>query len=196
MSNTVLQLKHSTITGNTPISLANGELAINTFDGKLFYSKPSGVIESIVTYPGPSGLNGEIQFNDSGVLGASANLSFNKTTNTLSVPAVAVNTHAKIESTTITTSTLSQVVVDSFSASSYRSAKYLMQVTSGSAYQMIELSLIHNGTTVYMAQYGDVRTGASLGTFDAEIDSGNLNILFTPDNAVTTVKAYSLTMAA
>lgn len=196
MTKTVLQLKHSTVTGNTPSSLANGEVAINTFDGKLFYSKPNGTIESIVTYPGPSGLNGEIQFNDNGILGATANLKFDKSTNTFSTPAVSVNTHAKIESTTITTSTTNQIVVDSFSVSSYRSAKYLMQVTSGSSYQMIELSLIHNGTTVYMAQYGDVRTGSSLGTFDAEINSGSLNILFTPENAITTVKAYSLTMAA
>lgn len=196
MANTVLQLKHSTITGNSPTSLANGEVAINTVDGKLFYSKPDGTIQAIVTYPGPSGLNGELQFNDNGTLGASANLSFDKATNTLSVPAIAVNTHAKIESTTITTSSVSQVVVDSISATTYRSAKYLMQITSGSAYQMIELSLIHNGTTVYLAQYGDVRTGASLGNFDAEINSGNLNILFTPENAITTVKAYSISMAA
>lgn len=196
MSNTVFQLKHSTVTGNTPTALANGEVAINTVDGKLFYSKPNGTIETIVTYPGPSGLNGELQFNDNGTLGASSNLKFDKATNTLSVPSVAINTYAKIESTTITTSNTNQIVVDSFSASSYRSAKYLMQITSGSSYQMIELSLIHNGTTVFLAQYGDVRTGASLGIFDAEINAGNLNILFTPDNAVTTVKAYSLTMAA
>lgn len=196
MSNTILQLKHSTVTGNTPSSLANGELAINTFDGKLFYSKPNGSIGTIITYPGPSGLNGEIQFNDNGILGASANLSFNKSTNTLSIPAVKVNTSATIESTSVTTSTTNQVVIDSFSATTYRSAKYLMQITSGSSYQMIELSLIHNGTTVYLAQYGDVRTGASLGTFDAEINAGNLNVLFTPDNAITTVKAYSITMAA
>lgn len=196
MSNTVFQLKHSTVTGNTPSALANGEVAINTVDGKLFYSKPDGTIKTIVTYPGPSGLNGEIQFNDNGTLGASGNLSFNKTTNTLSVPVVSVNTHAEIKSTAITTINTDQIVVHSFSATSYRSAKYLMQITSGSAYQMIELSLIHNGTTVYMAQYGDVRTGSSLGNFDAEIVSGDLNVLFTPVNAVTTVKAYSLSMAA
>ena len=196
MSNTVLQLKHSTATGNTPSSLANGEIAINTVDGKIFYSQPNGTIKAIVTYPGPSGLNGEVQFNDNGILGASANLSFDKTTNTLSIPAVKVNAHAIVETTSITTSTTSQVVIDSFSATTYRSAKYYMQITSGSAYQMIELSLVHNGTTVYLAQYGDVRTGASLGTFDAEIISGTLNILYTPDNAITTIKAYSTIMAA
>lgn len=196
MSNTVLQLKHSTVTGNTPSVLANGEIAINTVDGKLFYSHPDGTIKTIVTYPGPSGLNGEVQFNDNGILGATANLSFNKSTNTLSVPAVKVNSHAIVETTSITTSNTDQIVVDSFSATIYRSAKYYAQITSGSSYQMIELSLIHNGTTVYLAQYGDVRTGSSLGTFDAEIDAGNLNILYTPENAVTTIKVYSVAMAA
>lgn len=194
MSNTVLQLKHSTVTGNTPSSLANGELAINTVDGKIFYSQPNGTIKEIVTYPGPSGLNGEIQFNDNGTLGASANLSFNKSTSTLSVPVVKVNSHAILETTSVTTSNTDQIVVDSFSATTYRSAKYYAQITSGSSYQMIELSLIHNGTTVYLAQYGDIKTGSSLGTFDAEISAGNLNILYTPTNAVTTVKLYSVIM--
>lgn len=84
MSNTVIQLKHSTETGNVPSGLVNGEIAINTFDGKLFYRDPSGVTQSIQNFPGPSGLDGEIQFNDSGDLGASSNLTFNKTTGNLS----------------------------------------------------------------------------------------------------------------
>ena len=62
-------------------------------------------------------------------------------------------------------------------------------MTSGSAYHMIELSLIHDGTTVYLAQYAEVKTGASLGTFDASITTGTLSVLFTPTNAVTVVKS-------
>ena len=30
MANTIIQLKHSTVTGNTPVSLANGEISINS----------------------------------------------------------------------------------------------------------------------------------------------------------------------
>ena len=60
-------------------------------------------------------------------------------------------------------------------------------MTSGTAYHMIELSLIHDGATVYLSQYGEVKTGASLGTFDASISAGNLNLLFTPTNATTNV---------
>ena len=70
MANTVIQLKHSTLTGNVPSSLANGEISINNRDGKFFYSTPAGVVVTHYPYPGPAGLNGEIQFNDSGVLGS------------------------------------------------------------------------------------------------------------------------------
>ena len=84
MANTVIQLKHSTTSGNTPASLSNGELAINNFDGKLFYRDPSGTIQTIQRFTGPAGLNQEVQFNDSGTLGANASLTFNKTTGLLS----------------------------------------------------------------------------------------------------------------
>jgi len=83
MSNTVIQLKFSTTSGNTPPELANGEIAINTEDGKFFYKSASGDIKSIQNFPGPSGLDGEIQFNDSGDLGSSANLTFDKANNQL-----------------------------------------------------------------------------------------------------------------
>lgn len=93
MANTVIQLKHSTSSGNTPVSLANGELALNNFDGKLFYRDPGGTIQTIQRFTGPAGLNQEVQFNDSGVLGASANLSFNKTTGLLSAQTVKTNSY-------------------------------------------------------------------------------------------------------
>jgi hypothetical protein len=48
IANTTIQIKKSTVSGNTPSSLANGEIAINTADGKLFYRTPSGSIGSIV----------------------------------------------------------------------------------------------------------------------------------------------------
>jgi hypothetical protein len=92
---------------------------------------------------------------------------------------------------TFTTSSTSQVAFDTFAAASFRSAKYLVQMTSGSAYHMIELSVIHDDTTVYLAQYGEVKSGASLGTFDASITTGTLSMFITPANAVTVVKAIA-----
>jgi hypothetical protein len=47
LANTVIQLKRSGTTGNTPSSLNYGEVALNYYDGKLFYKNPSNVISYI-----------------------------------------------------------------------------------------------------------------------------------------------------
>lgn len=47
MANTVIALKKSAIPGSTPSSLANGELAINFADGKLFYKAANGSITEL-----------------------------------------------------------------------------------------------------------------------------------------------------
>lgn len=96
--------------------------------------------------------------------------------------------HSDLSSNSVTTSSVSQVSVDSFPSATYRSAKYYVQMTSGSEYHVIEISLLHDGTDVNLVQYGEIRTGASLGTFDASISTGTLNLLFTPTNATTTIK--------
>ena len=104
------------------------------------------------------------------------------------------NTDTVVRTTSTTTSSTSQITLDSFLTATYRSAKYLVQMTSGSSYHMLELSLIHDGTTVYLTQYGEVKTGSSLGTFDATISTGTLSVLFTPVNSVTTAKVLTTTI--
>ena len=99
-----------------------------------------------------------------------------------------------LTSNTYTTSSTSEVSVDAFSASTYRSAKYFVQMTSSTSYHVIELILTHDGTTVYIAQYGEIYSGSSLGTFNATITGGILNLLFTPANSVTTVKLTRTTL--
>jgi hypothetical protein len=91
-------------------------------------------------------------------------------------------------SNTFTTASTSQVAVDSFSATTYRSAKYQVQVTSGTDYHVIELLVVHNGTTTFLAQYGEIFTTSSLGTFDTDISGGNVRLLFTGVNSVSVIK--------
>ena len=97
-------------------------------------------------------------------------------------------------SNTYTTSSTAQVAVDSFSSTTYRSAKYIVQLTSSTSYHVIELLVVHNGTTPSLVQYAEAFTGSSLGTFDASITTGVLNLLCTPTNAVTTVRVLRDTM--
>lgn len=88
-----------------------------------------------------------------------------------------------------TTATTANQIVDSSSIATYRSVTYTIQVTSGSAYQSSQVTIIHDGTNVYMSEYGTVQTGAALATFDADISSGNLRLLVTPVNSSTVVTA-------
>jgi hypothetical protein len=101
---------------------------------------------------------------------------------------VTVNTHSVYEATAVTTGNTAQFTLDSFSTTAFRSAKYLVQVTSGSSYELLEMTLIHDGTTVYLSQYGNIKTGATLAVFDASISAGTLSVVATPNNAITTFK--------
>lgn len=47
IANTTIRIKKSLVSGITPSSLANGEIAINQADGKIFYATPSGSISYI-----------------------------------------------------------------------------------------------------------------------------------------------------
>jgi len=83
MANTIIKLKNSGAIGNVPTILYPGELAINYGDGKLYYGNSTNSAVPFNTTFQPVGLDQEIQFNDLGSFGASANLKFNKTTKTL-----------------------------------------------------------------------------------------------------------------
>jgi hypothetical protein len=196
MANTEIRIKHSVTSGNTPSVLANGEIAINSADGKLFYSTPAGQIQSIEKFLGPAGLNTEIQFNDNGVLGASSNLSFNKTTGELVANSVKSNSHYDIKnevrqaSATLITTNTAPSVLTSFSTSSYATGKIVIQATSGSNRQATELLITHDGTTAYAVEYAIIKTNASLFTVDVDIVSTNVRLLVTSATSnSTTYKA-------
>lgn len=87
-----------------------------------------------------------------------------------------------------TSATTANQVLFTSTAASYRTTKYLVSITSGSAYQATEITLMHDGTNVYKTEYGTVYSGAVLATFDADINSGSVRLLTTPVNAVTAYK--------
>ena len=96
-------------------------------------------------------------------------------------------------STSFSATTANQVA-DTFPAQSYRTAKYLVQMTSGSNFHATEVLLIHDGTTVYMTEFGTIFSNASLGTIDGDINSGSVRLLVTPANVSTQVKIQRLTV--
>lgn len=82
---TPIQLYYSTTASAAPSSgnLANGELAINITDGKLYYKDNGGTVRVLAGTGGTgvvAGSNTQVQFNNNGVFGASSGLTFDGTT--------------------------------------------------------------------------------------------------------------------
>jgi len=98
-----------------------------------------------------------------------------------------------IESNSATTTTTSQTSIDSFSASEYRSAKYQVQITRGSSYQVTEISVVHDGSDSYGTEYATIKTGSSLASFSTDISEGNVRLLATPSSSSSTVFKFTKT---
>lgn len=95
-------------------------------------------------------------------------LKFNPSTGLLfatkaSTTDVTLNSNANL--TSVAPSSLSvntATAIDTWSTSTYRSAKYLVQLAQGSKYQVSEVLVTHNGTTAYLTEYAVVESdGAS-----------------------------------
>ena len=82
-----------------------------------------------------------------------------------------------VAQTTLATTT--QTSVDSFAVATYRSAKYIVQITQGTSYQVSEILVIHNGTSAFMTEYGVLTTGSTLATISADVNTGNARLLVT-----------------
>lgn len=94
-----------------------------------------------------------------------------------------------VSSATLTTNTTTaNQVVDSNLISNVRTVKYLVQVTSNNAYQSSEILVIHDGSNVYLNEFGSITTSSTLAYFDADISATELRLLVTPVNANTTIK--------
>jgi hypothetical protein len=74
--------------------------------------------------------------------------------------------------------------LDSVSASTYRVAKYNVQVVdaTGGNYEIFEANVVHDGSTAYVSTFGNVGTSTGLITVSADIDSGNLRLRGTINN--------------
>lgn len=89
--------------------------------------------------------------------------------------------------TSTTLATTSQSTIATHDASTYRTVKYLVQCTQATDYHATEINLIHDGTTVYITEYGTIFDNAVLGTFDATLSGGNILLQMAPGSATSMV---------
>jgi len=89
----------------------------------------------------------------------------------------------------ITTSAVQNL--DTFSTSTYRTARYTVQVVDGTKVHITEMTVFHDNTVVYKNEYGISTNTGELGSFDATLSAGTITLTFTPNYtpAAMTIKA-------
>jgi hypothetical protein len=90
-------------------------------------------------------------------------------------------THITNADGTVSLTGSSAGVVDSFTASTYRSAKYSVSMwdSTNSRAGIQDFYVTHDGSSAYITATGITSTGADMATFTADIDSGNVRVLAT-----------------
>jgi hypothetical protein len=105
-------------------------------------------------------------------------------------------TDALLGTATTSISTTSATVVDTWSATTYNSAKYIVQMKNGNDIEVLEVLVTVDGNNnVYLTEYADVQSNTQLGTTDADYSAGNVRLLVTSTNG-TTVKVHKALIEA
>jgi hypothetical protein len=87
------------------------------------------------------------------------------------------------------TAAATATTIDTWSAITYSSAKYIVQMKKGTDIEVIELLVTIDGSNnVYLTEYADVVSNAELGTTNAVYSAGNVLLQVTGASADTSVK--------
>jgi hypothetical protein len=91
-----------------------------------------------------------------------------------------------------------EVIVDSWGSSAYRSAKYMVQIENTDNVNQVQVSevlLIHNGSATFITEYGTVKTSTDVGTIDSDINSGIVRLKVTPNYTNSKIKVTRLSIS-
>jgi hypothetical protein len=88
--------------------------------------------------------------------------------------------------------------LDTFSTSTYRTARYTIQVVDGTKVHITEMTVFHDNTVVYKNEYGISTNTGELGTFDATLAAGTITLTFVPNYtpSAMTIKANRTAITA
>jgi hypothetical protein len=170
------------VTAGTGISISgdavtnDGVLSITGTANQITASASTGAI----TLSGPQDLHSAATPTFAGVNAGSGNV----TAGSITLTDALLGTAAATASTSAT-------VIDSWSTSTYSSAKYIVQMKKGSDIEVIEVLVTVDGSNnVYLTEYADVISNAVLGTTDADYSGGNVRLLVTGAASDTVVKVH------
>ena len=105
---------------------------------------------------------------------------------------------ANISFGTATTTSSSAANMDTFTAATYRSAKYQVSIvdSTNTRFGIYEVFVTHDGSSAYINAQGISDTSLDLATFTADIDSGSVRVRVVPISDASTVFKFVRTVFA
>ena len=177
----------TTVTANTSavidgVTITDNEISSNSSNANLYLTgNGTGSVRiSGFVFPTTDGSSGQFIKTD-----GAGTLSF--------ATAGATLNYSDIADATTTIASSSQSVLNTFSASSYRSAKYFISWSDAenTKYEVVEANVTHDGTNAFISTFGSTTnaepdgssTTTMMPTWAADIDSGNVRVLVTNPTA-------------
>ena len=128
---------------------------------------------------------------------SNADVDFNSVTATTSVDTPIVTFANSASSSGGATIGTSLATVDTFSASTYSSAKYLVQLKNGTDIHVLEVLVTVDGNNnVYVTEYAEMISNVSLGTVTADYSGGDVRLRATATSASTAIKVHKTLIEA
>jgi len=88
-----------------------------------------------------------------------------------------------------------KVNLDAFDASIYRTTRYVVQAFDSGNVHISEMTVFHNGTQVFLNEYGISYNDLPLGEFNAELNGSLITLTFTPFGASNmTIKVVTMSI--
>lgn len=193
------------LVSQSDIGTSPNEIPLNQYLGNLAYQDA----ESIA---GPVGIGGNLTLN-AGTANSVAYLNGSKVLTTgsaltfdgsnLGIANSSPLARLQVEELGIDTTTSTAGIGDagltiySVAAANFRTIEVMIQITQGSNYHSTKMFILHNSTDVWFNQTNVLHTGSELGTFNVDISSGNVRVLYYPTSTATasTIKVGAIMMA-
>ena len=178
------------LAGNTA-NFTGNVTALGVLTNNYYYANGSPV-----DFQQAAGSNTQLQYNNNNDFGASANLTFNSTTNVLGVigdanvsNAVIIGNTTVTSNTVTTNSTTANQTIASISVSGITGVEYLVKGIDsvGSKYSVATVQAVTDGTNVDYSTYGTVNLGGFTGSLAVGISGGFLRLQVTPASTNSTV---------
>jgi hypothetical protein len=109
----------------------------------------------------------------------------------VTIPNIGLITGATYTSSSVTVEQLA----DSFDITLYRTAKYTVQIESGTDHHSSELLVTHDGTEPFWTRYAEIASAGPLADVKFDIDGSNLRLLVSPVFPVTRFKLLRQTVS-